>query len=101
MTNLCGNHDGFELKLASNSHQNDKFAATWRQPRMKLASKHIKTTNSPQPRVKLAANSRFKLIKEISKISNDIKKYDKIRRSAFEFAKKHDVIWRTSKLLSS
>ncbi len=39
--------------------------------------------------------------KEISKISNDIKKYDKIRRSAFEFAKKHDVIWRTSKLLSS
>ena len=39
-------------------------------------------------------------LKQIYKISKNIKKYDKIRRSAFEYAKKHDVIWRTSRLLS-
>ena len=39
-------------------------------------------------------------LKQISKISKNIKKYDKIRQSAFEYAKKYDVIWRTSKLLS-
>lgn len=39
-------------------------------------------------------------LKQISKVNRNIKKYDKIRRSAFEYAKKFDVIWRTSKLLS-
>ena len=39
-------------------------------------------------------------MKQISKVSRNFKKYDKIRRSAFEYAKKRDVIWRTSKLLS-
>ncbi len=39
-------------------------------------------------------------LKQIFKVSRNIKKYDNIRRSAFEYAKKHDVIWRTSKLLS-
>lgn len=39
-------------------------------------------------------------IKEINKINQNIKKYDKIRKSAFEYAKKHDLKWRVSKLLS-
>ena len=39
-------------------------------------------------------------LRQISKVGGNIKKYDKIRRSAFEYAKKRDVIWRTSKLLS-
>ena len=39
-------------------------------------------------------------LKQIFNVSRNIKKYDKIRRSAFEYAKKYDVIWRTSKLLS-
>ena len=39
-------------------------------------------------------------LKQILKVSRNIKRYDKIRRSAFEYAKKRDVIWRTSKLLS-
>ena len=39
-------------------------------------------------------------LKQIYEISKNIKKYDKIRKSAFEYAKKHDVIWRTSRLLS-
>ncbi len=39
-------------------------------------------------------------LKQINEISKNIKKYDKLRKTAFEYAKKHDVIWRTSKLLS-
>lgn len=39
-------------------------------------------------------------IKEIYKINNNIKKYDNIRKSAFEYAKKYDLKWRVSKLLS-
>ena len=39
-------------------------------------------------------------LKQILKVSRNIKRYNKIRRSAFEYAKKRDVIWRTSKLLS-
>lgn len=39
-------------------------------------------------------------LRQIKNISKNIKKYDKIRKAAFEYAKKHDTIWRTSKLLS-
>tara|TARA_B100001057_G_scaffold500944_1_gene619045 strand:+ start:20155 stop:21261 length:1107 start_codon:yes stop_codon:yes gene_type:complete len=39
-------------------------------------------------------------LKQINEISKNIKRYYKIRKSAFEYAKKYDVIWRTSKLLS-
>ena len=39
-------------------------------------------------------------LKQINEISKNIKKYDKVRKSAFEYAKKYDVNWRTSKLLS-
>ncbi len=37
---------------------------------------------------------------KIDEISKNFKKYDKIRKSAFEYAKSHDINWRTSKLLS-
>ena len=39
-------------------------------------------------------------LKHINEISKNIKRYYKIRKSAFEYAKKYDVIWRTSRLLS-
>ena len=39
-------------------------------------------------------------LKVITKINGNFKKYDKIRKSAFEYAMAHDMDWRTSKLLS-
>lgn len=39
-------------------------------------------------------------LREIYKINKNIKKYDKIRQSAFNYAKIHDINWRSSKLLS-
>jgi len=39
-------------------------------------------------------------LKKITEINRNFKKYDKIRKSAYEYAKAHDINWRTSKLLS-
>lgn len=39
-------------------------------------------------------------LKKINKISNNFNKFDRIRESAFKYAKLHDLKWRTSKLLS-
>ena len=45
-------------------------------------------------------NDEKEWLKQIYKINKNIKIYDKIRKSAFEFAKKRDINWRTKKLLS-
>ena len=45
-------------------------------------------------------NDEKEWLTQIYKINKNIKIYDKIRKSAFEFAKKRDIDWRTKKLLS-
>ena len=45
-------------------------------------------------------NDEKEWLTQIYKINKNIKIYDEIRKSAFEFAKKRDINWRTKKLLS-
>ena len=45
-------------------------------------------------------NNEQEWLRQINSVNKNIKKFDSIRKSAFDYAKKNDVIWRTKKLLS-
>ena len=46
-------------------------------------------------------NNNISWLKEIKKIKYNVKKFNKLRLSAYKFANKEDVIWRAKKIMSS